>query len=98
VLEIEGGAETALHLSLTEPVAQRSASRLGELQHGSANLFTGPFPKEGYQWHRLVPRAASALEGACTLEVPEGRSHAYLRARQKNGQLAWASPVFMNYR
>jgi hypothetical protein len=46
----------------------------------------------------VVPRAASALEGRCTLEVPAGRSHAYLRARQKNGHTAWASPVFMNYR
>lgn len=98
VLEIEGGADTVLKLALTEPAAQESAHTLGELQRGSANLFTGPFPKEGYQWHRVVPRAASALEGRCTLEVPAGRSHAYLRARQKNGHVAWASPVFMNYR
>jgi len=98
VLEIEGGADAALHLALTEPVAQESTHRLGDLQRGSANLFTGPFPQEGYQWHRLVPRAASALEGRCTLEVPAGRSHAYLRVRQMNGQIAWASPVFMNYR
>jgi len=98
VLEIEGGADTVLKLALTEPAAQESAYTLGELARGSANLFTGPFPKEGYQWHRVVPRAASALEGRCTLELPAGRSHAYLRARQKNGHLAWASPVFMNYR
>ncbi len=98
VLEIEGDADTVLELALTEPAAQAGKHRLGELQRGSANLFTGPFPKEGYQWHRLVPLGASALEGRCTLEVPAGRSHAYLRARQKNGHLAWASPVFMNYR
>jgi hypothetical protein len=98
VLEIEGGPETVLKLVLTEPVAQESAHTLDTLARGSANLFTGPFPKEGYQWHRLVPRAASALEGRCTLEAPAGRSNAYLRARQKNGHLAWASPVFMNYR
>jgi hypothetical protein len=98
VLEIEGGPQTVLKLALTEPAAQDSAHTLAELQRGSANLFTGPFPKEGYQWHRLVPRAASALAGRCTLEVPAGRSHAYLRARQKNGHTAWASPVFMNYR
>jgi hypothetical protein len=98
VLEIQGGADTVLKLALTEPGVQESAHTLGELQRNSANLFTGPFPKEGYQWHRVVPRAASALEGRCTLEVPAGRSHAYLRARQKNGHVAWASPVFMNYR
>ena len=98
VLEIEGGPDTALELALTEPVAQRSTHTLAELRRGSANLFTGPFPKEGYQWHRLVPRAASSLEGRCTLELPRGRSHAYLRARQRNGHVAWASPVFLNWR
>lgn len=98
VLEVEGGADTVLHLTLTEPVAQQSTHTLAELHRGSANLFTGPFPKEGYQWHRLVPRAASSLEGRCRLELPEGRSHAYLRARQRNGHIAWASPVFMNWR
>jgi hypothetical protein len=97
VLEIEGGAQTILELALTEPVAQRSAHALAELRRASANLFTGPFPKEAYQWHRIVPRAASALEGRCTLELPRGRSYAYLRVRQKNGHVAWGSPVFMNW-
>src|SRR4051812_10818658 len=98
VLEIEGGADTALSLILTEPVAQESRYTLAELHRGSANLFTGPFPKEGYQWHRLVPLTASSVQGRCTLDVPQGRSHGYLRARQKNGHLAWGSPVFMNWR
>ena len=68
-----------------------------DAEDGSANLFTGPFPKEGYQWHRLVPLAASSVQGCCTLDVPRGRSHVYLRARQKNGHMAWGSPVFMNW-
>lgn len=98
VLEIEAGPEAVLDLALSEPVAQRSSARLADLYEGSQNLFTGSFPKEGYQWHRLLPRAASALQGRCTLEVPAERSHVYLRVRQKNGQMAWASPVFLNYR
>ena len=98
VLEIEGDAKTAVVVSLKEPSGQKSKSALGELARGSVNRFTGPFPKEGWQWHRLVPLAASSVEGRCTLQVPAGRSHAYLRARQKNGHIAWASPVFMNYR
>ena len=48
--------------------------------------------------HRLLPLAASSLHGRCTLRVPPGPSHAYLRARQKNGHVAWASPVFINHR
>ncbi len=98
VLELAGDAQTVLKLALTQPVVQASATRLQDLHEGSHNLFTGGFPKEGYQWHRLLPVAASSLQGRCTLAVPEGRSHVYLRARQKNGHIAWASPVFINYR
>jgi len=98
VLEIEGGPDTVLELVLRAPAEQRERCRLDALQRGSVNRFTGEFPKEGWQWHRLVPRATSSLEGRCTLEVPEGRSHTYLRARQRNGHVAWGSPVFMNYR
>jgi hypothetical protein len=97
VLEIDGGASTALQLSLKLPCAQESRHTLGELLQGSVNRFTGQFPKEGWQWHRLVPLAASSLVGQAELEV-SGRSHVYLRARQKNGHMAWASPVFVNYR
>ena len=32
------------------------------------------------------------------LDVPVDKSYVYLRARQKNGHMAWASPVFLNYR
>jgi len=97
VLEIEGGPDTVFELALTEPVQQTSRHRLRELLENSANLFTGPFPKEAYQWHRVVPLAASSLKGGCALDVPAGRSHVYLRVRQKNGHLAWASPVFLNW-
>lgn len=99
VLELEGGADTALALSLEKPCVQKTRNTLAELARGSVNRFTGPFPHEAWQWHRLVPLAASSLEGRCTLQVPAGRrSYTYLRARQKNGHLAWGSPVFLNYR
>jgi hypothetical protein len=98
VLELEGDAATSLDLALTQPVEQRQRVTLGALRRGSHHGFTGPFPAESWQWHRLVPRAASALAGRCTLAVPEGRSHVYLRVRQRNGQMAWGSPVFINHR
>ena len=98
VLEIEGGPETALVLSLKLPCEESARHTLGELARGSVNRFTGAFPKEAWQWHRLVPPSASSVAGSCTLDVPAGRSHAYLRARQKNGHIAWGSPVFLNYR
>ena len=99
VLELEAGPEAVLTLALSEPVSQQTETRLGALMRGSHNLRTGPFPKESYQWHRLVPPAASRVSGKVVLDVPSGtRSFVYLRARQKNGHIAWASPVFVNYR
>jgi hypothetical protein len=98
VLELEAGADAILELALTEPVAQATTVKLSELAAGSKNFFTGPFPQEGWQWHRIVPLSASSVSGRCTLAVPERRSYVYLRARQRNGHMAWASPVFVNYR
>jgi len=98
VLELAARPEASLELALSEPVSQLTAVSLGELSRGSKSVFTGPFPKEGWQWHRVVPLSSSTASGRCTLAVPQGRSYIYLRARQKNGHMAWASPVFVNYR
>ena len=62
ILEMDGGPERVL------PRADRAGRakaplRSADLLRGSHNLFTGPFPKEGYQWHRLVPLAASSVRG-----------------------------------
>lgn len=98
VLELETSADAALELTLAEPVALSASAGLADLARGSMNRFTGPFPKEAWQWHRVVPLAASSAAGCCTIEVPAGKSsYVYLRARQKNGHMAWASPVFLNY-
>jgi hypothetical protein len=98
VLEIEGDATTQVHLAMSEPVVEGTSVLLGTLHERSRNLRVGPFPKESYQWHRLVPAPASSARGRATLAVPRGRSYVYLRARQRNGHMAWASPVFLNYR
>lgn len=97
VLEVAGSAETRISLTLNKPASQTVETTLGELVGGSVNRFTGPFPAEGYQWHRLTPRGASHVRGSCHLDIPNERGHVYLRARQMNGQLAWASPVFVGY-
>jgi hypothetical protein len=97
VLELETNADALLELTLTEPAPQKTASKLADLQRGSHNLQTGPFPKESYQWHRLVPLAASSASGKLKIDV-KGKSYIYVRARQKNGHVAWASPIFVNYR
>jgi hypothetical protein len=98
VLEIEGGPDTGFDVVLSAPAQMTASATLAELEEGSRNWQAGPFPKESFQFHRIVPRAASSLRGACAIDVPEGRSNVYVRVRQLNGHMAWASPVFMNYR
>ena len=39
----------------------------------------------------------SRVSGKVNLDVSAGPSNIYLRARQFNGHIAWASPVFMNH-
>ena len=98
MLEISGGPQSELTLELQAPVQMSGTTALGRLMEGSQHLFTGPFPKEACQWHRVVPLAASSLTDRVVLPVPAGRSNIYLRVRQKNGHMAWVSPVFINYR
>lgn len=97
VLEIAGDADTRVKLALSKPVAQTHEYTLGQLADGSRNAFVGPFPAEGYQWHRLAPRRATSVAGACRVDLPDARGPVYLRARQTNGQMAWASPVFVGH-
>jgi hypothetical protein len=98
VLELAGGPECRMDLELQAPVKMSAATDLGRLMDGSEHHFTGPFPKEAFQWHRLVPLGLSSLADRVVLPVPAGRSNVYLRVRQKNGHMAWVSPVFLNYR
>ncbi len=97
VLEMTGGPHTRIGLTLRKPVTDAETTTVSDLFAGSVNRFTGPFPKEAWQWHRLVPRAASAVSGACRLPVSPGRGYIYLRVRQQNGHMAWVSPVFLNH-
>lgn len=60
-------------------------------------MFTGPYPTECYQWHRLVAEPSSRVNAKTKLKLDSGKNHIYLKVKQKNGHIAWASPVFINY-
>ena len=98
ILQVSGGADTEFTVSMTSPVTVVSTVSAAALHAGSKNFRTGPFPKESYQWHRLVPMHASRVTGQVSLDVPERSSYVYLKVRQQNGHMAWASPIFLNYR
>ncbi len=97
VLEIDAGSDAALVVTLNAPCEQQVRTPLRELFESSRQVPTGPFPKESWQLHRIVPLHESSVSGRVTLAIGAS-SYVYLRARQTNGQMAWASPVFVNYR
>lgn len=97
LLEMKGKADTQVTVTLEKPVQTTFSMTAGELLAGGKFLPTGPFPKESMLMHRLVPPTASQLKRQ--IELPSGdreSGYLYLRARQKNGQMAWVSPLFLN--
>ena len=97
VLEINAGPDLAVTVDMTAPSNSSQIARLSDLMAGSVAYGTGSFPAETYQWHRLVPNIASATSGGVRLQVSNLRSYVYLRVKQRNGHMAWTSPVFINW-
>lgn len=98
VLELEGGADLKIRLDFAAPRVSSTTVGFDEIFRGSVNRQVGPFPQESWQWHRILPLAASSVADHVSIDVPAARSYAYLRVKQRNGHMAWASPVFINYR
>ncbi|WOI57869.1 hypothetical protein [Palleronia sp. LCG004] len=96
VMEIEAGDAAEVELRMTRPVEMTRRFRLSDLRAASAEVHTGAYPSESFQMHRIVPAALSRLVATVDVEIPAGSSHLYLRVTQKNGQMAWSSPVFIN--
>ena len=99
VLELEAGADAALELAIAEPVAQTASATLADLLRRLAQPLHRPVPEGrlAVAPHRAARRVVAAGQAARS-RCRDGALDAYLRARQKNGHMAWASPVFMNYR
>jgi hypothetical protein len=97
VLELDAGTDARLHLDVSRPGRVDRAFTIEELLSGGRMEFTGPFPAEGLLVHRPVTFEASHVSGEIDVPVGDHPTYIYLRVRQKNGQLAWTSPVFINY-
>ncbi|MEC7489098.1 MAG: hypothetical protein VYA17_05865 [Pseudomonadota bacterium] len=97
VLAISGGPETLLEIQTSKPTSMQTTSGVADLFAASEAHHVGEYPAESYMWHRILPVSATTIEDRCTLAVGEGRSNVYLRVKQKNGHLAWSSPVFINH-
>jgi hypothetical protein len=96
VLEIDAKAGASLGLGLTEPCVREQKIALSDLATKSVEGHTGAYPSESYQVHRLVPAALSKLSKTVSLDVGDEATFIYLRVTQRNGHMAWSSPVFID--
>ena len=95
VLHVAGDDRTAFELRMAKPEALIANTTAGELETSASAGFTGPFPAESYLWHRLVREGPSTLSESVGLDLDPGSHYVYPRVRQTNGQMAWASPIFV---
>lgn len=96
VLMLDGEAEGNVTVKMTAPVEMERTFALSDLMERSREVHVGGYPSESFQMHRIVPGALSRIRASRTLPIPDGPAWVYLRVTQKNGQMAWSSPVFIN--
>jgi hypothetical protein len=97
VLSIRTDLSDVLTIDVLRPGHVQKSFRMDDLLSGGQSIFTGPYPAECMLIHRPVTPSETCLQGHKTLQTGGRQSYVYLRVRQKNGQMAWSSPVFMNY-
>jgi len=69
---------------------------LGELLQYAQAGYTGGYRTPAYRFSRAATQAEYAWQASYAHQVQEaGRSWYYVRVRQKNGQMAWGSPVWV---
>ena len=92
-LEIEGDTGTRLRALLND--RQEDVS-LGELLQGARAGYLAGFMTPAYRFHRAATQAEYTWQGSFSHRVQAARRDwYYVRVRQKNGQMAWCSPVWV---
>jgi hypothetical protein len=96
-MRIEGGPETRITLNVTKPTSLTITKTLAELISSNEVAFTGPFPDESLILHRPVPEVNSSCSFGITDTADGSRDDwYYVRITQRNGQLAWSSPIWVD--
>ncbi len=96
VFEIEGTPASEIQIESRRPKVDSFRAGLAGLMTSSEMIPTGPFPAESGLLHRIVRRSESSMDGSVDVDLNSGKNTVYLQIRQKNGQMAWASPVFID--
>lgn len=93
-LEITGTPATQLNATIN---GQQHTLTLGDLQTGSRTLYTGGFVSPSICFHRAVPRSEYEHQFTLTHQnEPSQRDWYYIRVHQRNGHMAWSSPIWVD--
>jgi hypothetical protein len=92
-LEIVGEQNTQIQAQIN---GRQVTMALGDLPAGSQVGYLGGFHTPAYCFHRAVHRAAyTCLESLRHHSDASDREWYYVRVRQRNGQRAWSSPIWV---
>ena len=82
--------------SVAEVNGQKFSYTLEELLEGSKAHFMRGWLSEAVQFHRAAPETTFAVGEVLTDNAPEkATDYYYVRVRQRNGQWAWSSPIWV---
>jgi len=96
VLRLSGNSETRISLTVQQPQPFSYEKPLSEFAQHNEVLFTGPFPAESIRIQPLVFSAHYQTEFRFNDRAGTDEVHwYYVRVLQKNGHLAWSSPVWV---
>jgi hypothetical protein len=97
VLRIQGGPETRLSVSTTDPTEKEKELSLAELAESNEMFFTAPFPMESAMINRVVfPERYQTSFTVSDASSGETDDFYYVRVFQANRQLAWSSPIWVD--
>lgn len=97
IMELEGGPDAILSVSLRKPIEQQVQSTLSDLRDENVVTFTGVFTSESY----IIERLVGPTEYSATIRWNDRRPRSkeadwyYVRVTQHNGQQAWSSPIWV---
>ena len=92
-LTVQADANTAIQARIN---GQEIILPISELREGARSFYTSGFVSPSFVFHRAVPENEYRHSFAITHQSEgEERDWYYVRARQRNGQWAWASPIWV---
>jgi hypothetical protein len=100
VCELEAEPNAVLELQLRKPCEQTVRARLADLVRDNVVTITGGFTTESHIIHRLLApdEYTAEFRHHDRRRAEVGTDWYYVRVTEKNGHLAWSSPIWVGRR